>query len=91
MFCCTTTRKEMFRFENGSFVYAKSAEDAIKKLKSTTKIVKSPESESNYYEFDSGVRIAACTPQDAHWYMYLDKREPTFTWNWKREVVEEWE
>ena len=88
MFCCTTTRKEMFRFENGSFVYAKSAEDAIKKLKSTTKIVKSPESESNYYEFDSGVRISALTPKDAHWKIYMDKREPIFTWNWSGELEE---
>ena len=82
MWCCQT-RKELFNFENGSFVYAKSAEDAVKKLKTSKIILKTPEPESDYYEFDSGVRVKASTAADAHWKMYMDKRDPMFTWAWK--------
>ena len=83
MWCCVTPRKQLFKFENGSFVYAESAEDAIRKLKKTKNIVKPPESETEYYEFDSGVKISADTPRAAHWNMYMDKRDPVFTWKWK--------
>lgn len=69
-------------------MYAKNPDDAIKKLKSSKTIIKSPESYSDYYEFDSGVRISALTPKDAHWKMYMDKREPIFTWNWSGELEE---
>jgi hypothetical protein len=83
LWCCHT-RKELFNFENGSFVYAKNAEDAIQKLKSTKTILKVPDSETEYFEFDSGVRVKAPTAVDAQWKMYMDKRDPMFTWTWAR-------
>lgn len=74
LFCCK--RKYQFKFENGSIVLASSPELAIEKLKKSRLIVKIPNSELKYYEFESGLQIEASNIDDAYWRMYLDKRDP---------------
>ena len=76
---CCKQRKNLFKFENGSFVFAASVQDAIEKLKKSKQIIRTPDSDSLYYEFESGLKISSPSMKDAYWNMYMDKRDPVVT------------
>jgi hypothetical protein len=76
---CCNQRKKLFKFENGSLVSAASIQEAIEKLKKSKEIIRTPDSDSIYYEFESGLKISSPTMRDAYWHMYMDKRDPVIT------------
>lgn len=89
MMCCVTRRpkgkESKFTFENGTYVYASTAREALDKLLSTPRITSCTHLRDKVwvvsFDRERHIEVEDCKDaqnarQKAAWRLYLDKRDP---------------